>query len=103
MAAIRRNAPTGPRRQKGSVHYPARNGAACGIHPAPTDARDYSLTDPTCEWCAWYLRSVNATADAPDGDTGDDAGELGDPDAGEPSAIGDAIQRAGRSGGGRRR
>lgn len=33
------------------THLPHRNGPACGVHPTPTDARDYDPRNPTCAKC----------------------------------------------------
>lgn len=44
------------------THYPHRTGPVCGLMPAPTDARNYTVDDPTCPKCKDWIDKVRASS-----------------------------------------
>ena len=54
------------------THLPAREGAACGVRPVPTQAASYSPTQPTCAWCAAYLAACKKMTAEQHGEPADD-------------------------------
>ena len=48
------------RAKPGDTHYPASQGAVCGI--VARDARDYDVSQPTCPDCSDYVETLRRVA-----------------------------------------
>jgi len=51
-------APAPARPENMITHFHHNQGPVCPVRPIPTDAGAYDNEDPSCEWCANYLRAA---------------------------------------------